>query len=172
MNVLGSVSKLLPRRPQLLAVGLLVAGGLVVLAPATPALAATPCYWKTFGTDSNCDGLYRYQTTCGYGTVVASTHLLYPDGTKDEPVIQLIYSSACRTIYAQLINGYPEDPSSSAGCSAKIVRTYDGQAYIEPVDPGLTFAFTKMVYDQGVTAYAYGSCDGGAVRTEARTAAY
>jgi hypothetical protein len=156
----------------------LLAGSLVVVAPAVaanaaPARPAIVCGWTT-STHSNCDGLYYTQTNCGSGKTVSQAWLVLPDGTDIGIRLRLMYSSTCRTIWAYLTNAFPRSPppSQDLGCHAEIRRITPELTYSEPVDPGIDFAYTKMVYDANVVSYAYAYCDGGAWSNDASTVPY
>jgi hypothetical protein len=171
---------MLKDRLRRLAVALLATGFLVVAPAATAgaaattaapaASAATSCYWITYPTSSNCDGKYPTQTTCGPGRVVKSAEIdaHYVDGSPN-PLVRLYYSDSCRTTWARLDHGWPPG-SGDVGCHVEVHRASGG--YAEPVDPGLNFAYTRMIYDSAVVSYAYGYCDGGAWDGGAMTGSY
>lgn len=142
-------------RRRLLAgvIGLVAIVAGMVAAP-SPASAATSC--SGYG----CDGHYPDQTQCWNDRyIVYGQHLTWPDGSQSATIIQLWYSPSCQTTWAYLVNGHPRNPDD-AGCTATIHREWD-LSYTEPVDPGITFAYTKMVYDGGRYSYASGYCDTG-----------
>jgi hypothetical protein len=134
--------------------------------------AATSCYWRSgqIGNTSNCDGLYKHQTTCASSSWVVYSRQLRKigNGPYINVWVQLWYSDACDTVWAMIpANGWPAS-SGNSGCRAWIVRNSDDQWYSEPVDPGIDFAYTRMLYDQTqggvtVTAYAEAECDDGSV---------
>jgi uncharacterized membrane protein len=140
-------------------------------APAAKAVAAqTNCYWISYPGSSNCDGLYPTQTTCGPGRLVKSAQIdaHYVDGSPN-PLVQLYYSDSCRTTWARLDHGWAPG-SGDIGCHVEVHRPSGG--YAEPVDPGITYAYTRMLYDSGVVSYAYGYCDGGSWDGGAMTGTY
>ncbi len=157
------------------AVVLLVTGLAVGVAPSA-ASAAASCHWNKdshnnllVGRSSNCDGLYKTQTTCASSAwVVYSRQLRRPNnGPFINVWVQLWYSDACATAWAMIpSNGWPA-ASGTSGCLAYIIRdNTPDKWYVEPVDPGIDFAYTRMYFDQTqngitVTSHAEASCDDG-----------
>ena len=149
---------------------LLLIIGLTLAITPDRADAATSCYWYSgqIGNTSNCDGLYKHQTTCASTAWIVYSRQLrrIGNGPYLNVWVQLWYSDACDTVWAVIpANGYPAT-SGNTGCKTWIVRNSDGQWYREPVDPGIDFAYTKMLYDQTqggitVTSYAEAECDDG-----------
>jgi hypothetical protein len=166
------------RRLSFGAVVLLLVGLAVAVTP-VPANAATTCSWRSgqIGKTSNCDGLYKHQTTCASTAWVVYSRQLrrLGNGPYIDVWVQLWYSNACDTVWAMIpSNGWPADPGQSSGCRAWITRNSDDQWYSEPVDPGIDFAYTKMLYDQTqsgitVTSFAEAECDDGALIYRATT---
>lgn len=141
-------------------------------APAVPPLDPNtdpPCEWASGqqGTHSACDGKLPTFWEGVYGDIcmddsytqvvdvakiwagrrlVADVILSYDRG----PRTSTYPSGACRTIYAEILV-YPD----SASCYAKIERNSDKRAFYTYQWNGTT---TPVVYDAGVTSYAWGIC--------------
>jgi hypothetical protein len=56
-----------------------------------------------------------------------------------------------------LLNGFPANQAAH-GCFATIIQNNGPRYYQENVDPGITFAYTKMLNDAGIESVAVGMC--------------
>jgi hypothetical protein len=142
----------------------LMMGVAAALATASPAAAAAPdppCEWTSFGNSSGCDGLAAYgtphQPTCGGSEEVYRVAIRTP-GTNGRTLayVALDYfrPQACQTIAASI-----EVTDSAASCYVKVERTSGSPRDAYRV--GGVFGqwrFTQVLYDAGVTSYAWGSC--------------
>lgn len=156
---------------------------------ATPAQAAPPdppCEWEPgqWGTHSGCDGLdpsptERHFNYCNFaalpywadrvdvvgpsGIILAEVALIYTRGRQTE----LYPDGACRTIDAgiRVLNGAATD------CYVKIERNSDKLAY-RVGGEYQEWQETPVVYDAGVTSYAWGYCKFGGLEYSARTRNY
>ena len=164
------------RRNLIGLMGLVTIVATLTLAPAGPAAASSVCYWNSFGSSSNCDGRNpdALGSSChGDARTVKSAVLVRSDGVADGPTVQLRYSPSCRTIWAKIVGGWGHLPGSdSGGCGVTVHRNSDGKEYGANIGAGGNSAFTNVVYDADVTAYAYASCDSGATIYRGATGSY
>ena len=135
----------------------------VAIAPGAAHAANGPCKWTSFGNASNCDGnapVFSKYPQCYDDARVAGNTLsqqrnLYTKMLDSNVFIQLMYSPSCATAWAEM-SSYNSLPSGSV-CYVKVQRNSDGERfaanYLEP-----DVAVTAQVYDQDVTAYAWGYC--------------
>lgn len=85
--------------------------------------------------------------------------------------IELWYSTACRTVWAHVKGTTSIDPYDSEGGVARITRNNDGKALRCSVESGSS-CYTNMLYDAGMTSFAGGSDDTGALIYSWRTPSY
>jgi len=164
---MGSVRRLL----AMLFVAIAVAAGLgVTAAPAHAELLV--CDWDPgqVGNYSTCDGIpvndggytdlihacdgiwarpYTATIRDRYGNALATIELLYIRGTAAPG-----YSDGvCRLAAASIIMR-----NDSASCYVKVERNSDRQAYRTDGNPSYISRVTQVVYDAGVSSYAWGYC--------------
>ena len=131
-----------------------------------------PCEWKPgqAGTDSTCDGLDvdRFLRNCaGFAVYPYEAIIRGPNGIALAKVVLGYIRGArttaypngdCRVAYAYISVMHPD-----ADCYAKVERNKDQQAfYVGGVYlpyPQTPANYTPVVYDAGVSSYAWGRCN-------------
>lgn len=134
---------------SVLAVVVLVLGFLC--AGTTAASAAPSC--SGYG----CDGQWPDQTGCAATASTPRGVTIY-DGIISIGRIELRYSSSCRTVWARIISWQ----HGGVGEFAQIFRNSDGaqwscSSYVWSSALNGNSCYTRMLYDGGVTSYAYGA---------------
>lgn len=145
---------------------------------ATPAQAAPPdppCEWEPghWGTDSGCDGLHPlgldHYAYCWDGEEVDLVPVGPAGNTLAYIALDYYYGGgACRTISAAILVVNP-----AASCYAKVERNYGSKlAYRVSGSYNDGWQVSRVVYDAGVTSYAWGQCTFNGSAYSARTQNY
>lgn len=92
------------------------------------------------------------------------------NGKSTAGMIELRYSSQCRTVWARITGASPRTRDQAGGYAA-VTRNSDGRRYACVVSSGST-CYTAMVNDSGVTSFASGSNDPGWAVYTGRTTSY
>lgn len=138
----------------------MVAGFAGAAAFASPAQAASPCYWISTGNTSNCDGWSRSTASAN-----GCNDFKYIDGVRlgdsgahgpgNDAFLSLLYSPSCRSVIGDMeVNNLP----AGSNCYFKIVRNSDGEAYYTGHPAGTSHLNSPLLYDAGVTSYAWAYC--------------
>jgi hypothetical protein len=131
----------------------LIVGGLAIAAPAR---AEATCRWLDgqWGQSSNCDNIGV--AACTNWTPVRTA----PIGPGI--VVELYYSPTCRTVSGMVRASIGD--LWAENCYVKVQRNSDNEvlyasAEIESRNPNFFVGTTNMLYDAGVTSYAWSHCE-------------
>jgi hypothetical protein len=140
----------------------LLTGASMALLATSPAAAAPPdppCEWTSYGNASGCDGLTAYAAphypACGGSQEVYRVAVVGPNQNVLAYVaLDYFRPQACQTIAASIL---VVDPA--ANCYVKVQRNSGSpqDAYRAGGTPD-EWRYTQVLYDSGVTSYAWGSC--------------
>lgn len=136
------MGKALRRITYFIAAAMISAAG-VSAATVTPALAAT-C------SGHGCDHQNPYGAGCSNGS-----EIIYDEQLNGATAhVRLWYSPSCRTVWASIYDAPAPDGTGEG--YAEIHRNSDGLTLECQVQQGDNNCYTNMLYDGGVTSYAYG----------------
>jgi hypothetical protein len=130
----------------------------------------TYCYWISTGSVSNCDGLGWYEVSSCQASGVTKEIDAWNGPVR--VTLQYMYGNGgCRSVMARM--AVYAHVTADAECYVKVQRNSDGSAYYAGVDNrGDSDAYsdsTSILYDAGVTSYAWGRCWVNGTRYDART---
>ena len=139
--------------------------GVVAMTALMSALALTPAHAATAAVSCSgrgCDGKDPVSSGCSSTAITAEDReIITSDGRGVTGVIQLRYSTACRTVWARIINSFTPSNSNAEG---SVFRNSDSNVesclhltYSSSL--GNYSCYTAMLYDGGVTSYAVGTID-------------
>jgi len=130
----------------------------VVTAFATPAHASGPCYWYSWGDSSNCDGVGSWYCEDIQPNDTEWADVQYSFSTENYELF-LLYSPRCEAVWASGFTS-PKLPKGSL-CYITLVRNSDGESIttrLVNTSWNTAEGDTAMLYDAGVTSYAYMYC--------------
>lgn len=107
------------------------------------------------------DGKDPIKAGCaGDARTVRSAAILTNRTRKEVGLIELRYSSRCRSAWARITNFYRYVPGDAHQGHGYVHRNQDGREYTCSPPPGVRKScYTRMVNDAGLTAYARGVID-------------
>jgi uncharacterized protein DUF2690 len=138
------------------------------LALASPAAAAAATVHPAVADGSNPES-----TGCANTAITARSSYGYI-GSSAQILVELRYSTACRTTWARIttLNMPACQPGVDNCGDATVHRNSDGREIPCFIGGGSHSCFTAQLNDAGVTSYAYGEADNGALTATASTGSY